>query len=161
MPDPSHLSEKLSGRTIQIYLPDGNPRGVRIAEITSRTIRVVLVPRVRLDVAATRDEIQNVGVYFLIGTDEEASKHLLYVGQAENCLQRIQAHNRKKDFWNAAIAVVSKTQAYTNTHIRYLEWLCHEEAATVGRYKLDNSNAPKRPHISEPVSYTHLRAHET
>lgn len=34
-----------SPRTIQIFLPDGNPRGVRIAEITSRNVKVVLVPR--------------------------------------------------------------------------------------------------------------------
>jgi len=26
-----------SAKTIQIFLPDGNPRGVRVAEITSRT----------------------------------------------------------------------------------------------------------------------------
>jgi hypothetical protein len=33
------------GKTIQIFLPDGNPRGVKIAEFTNRTIQVVLVPR--------------------------------------------------------------------------------------------------------------------
>ncbi len=26
-----------TGKTIQIYLPDGNPRGLKIADITSRT----------------------------------------------------------------------------------------------------------------------------
>ena len=30
---------KSNGKTIQIYLPDGNPRGLKIAEITSRTIQ--------------------------------------------------------------------------------------------------------------------------
>ena len=31
------------GKTIQIFLADGNPRGVKIAEFTSRTIQAVLV----------------------------------------------------------------------------------------------------------------------
>lgn len=140
-----------AAKTIQIFLPDGNPRSVRIAEITNRTIQAILVPRARLDVASAREEIRNVGVYFLVGAGEESDKRVLYVGQAENCLHRLQSHNRKKDFWNIAIAIVSRTQAYTNTHIRYLEWLCHEQASAAGRYSLDNSNAPKRPHISEPV----------
>ena len=161
MIDSENPMRKLSGRTIRIYLPDANPRSVRIAEITSRTIQAVLVPRARLDIASTRDELRSVGVYFLIGSDDEASKQLLYVGQAENCLHRIRSHNRKKDFWNVAIAVVSKTQAYTNTHIRYLEWLCHERAISAGRYRLDNSNVPKKPHIPEPVEADLLDDFET
>ena len=83
MSDIKPAISKLACRTIQIFLPDGNPRGVRIAEITSRTIQAILAPRARLDIAATRDEIQNVGVYFLIGTDEEENKPLLCAGQAE------------------------------------------------------------------------------
>ena len=44
------------GKTIQIFLPDGNPRGVRIAEFTSRTVQVVLFPRAQLDYAYGRQE---------------------------------------------------------------------------------------------------------
>jgi len=28
-----------NGKTIQIFMPDGNPRSIKIAEITSRTIK--------------------------------------------------------------------------------------------------------------------------
>ena len=38
----------MKGKTIQIYLPDGNPRSIKIAEITSRTVQVVLIPRAKL-----------------------------------------------------------------------------------------------------------------
>ena len=55
------------GKTIQIFLPDGNPRGVKIAEFTSRTVQVILVPRAQLDFACSRLEVGNVGIYFLIG----------------------------------------------------------------------------------------------
>ena len=74
---------KTLGKTIQLFLPDGNPRSIKIAEITSRTVQVMLIPRAKLDAAAERDEIKNVGVYFLIGPSGEDRKPLLYVGEAE------------------------------------------------------------------------------
>ncbi len=40
------------GKTIQIFLPGGNPRGVKIAEFTSRTVQAVLVLSARLDYPA-------------------------------------------------------------------------------------------------------------
>ena len=54
-------------KTVQIYLPDGNARGVRIAEITSRTVQAIQIPRSELRTAENREEVQRVGVYFLFG----------------------------------------------------------------------------------------------
>ena len=65
----------LEPKTIQIFLPDGNARSLRIAEITSRTIQVIQVPRSELKAVSQREEVQRVGVYFLVGeADEETSK---------------------------------------------------------------------------------------
>ena len=47
-------------RTIQIFLPDGNARGIRIAEITSRTVRAIQVPRSKIGEAGTRDEVRTL-----------------------------------------------------------------------------------------------------
>lgn len=139
-----------TGKTIQVFLPDGNPRSLKIAEITSRTVQAILFPRAMLDAAAKRDELKNVGLYFLIGTSDEGSKPMLYVGEAEECLTRLKQQNQQKDFWNTAIAVVSKTQYFTKTHVKFLEAYCHEEAKKAGRYKLDQ-NSPTRPHVSESM----------
>ena len=35
----------LRPQTIQIFLPAGDPRGMRVAEITTRIVRVIEVPR--------------------------------------------------------------------------------------------------------------------
>jgi len=35
-------------KTIQIYLPGGDPRGMRVAEITTRIVQVIEVPRTLL-----------------------------------------------------------------------------------------------------------------
>jgi len=139
------------GKTIQIFLPDGNPRGVKIAEITSRTVQAVFLPRSEFNKAANRDELDNVGIYFLIGSSEDEGKPLLYVGEAENCRDRLASHHRRKDFWNVAIAVVSKTAHLTKSHVKYLEWYCCEQAKKAGRYALENTNIPTKAHIPEPV----------
>jgi len=140
-----------TGTTILTFLPDGNPRSLRIAEITSRTVQAILIPRAKMDEAAKRPELKNVGIYFLIGAMDEDSKPLLYVGEAEECLTRLKHQNKQKDFWNTAIAVISKTQYFTKTHIKFLESYCYAEAQKAGRYKLDNPSVPTRPHVSEPM----------
>jgi len=140
---------KQIGKTIQIYLPDGNPRSLKIAEITSRTVSAILIPRPKLDEAAKRDELNSVGVYLLFGSKE--SKPQVYIGEAENCLTRLKQHNKSKDFWSHAVAFISKTHYFTKTHIKFLEWLCCEVATKVNRYGLENSNSPSKPHISESV----------
>ena len=137
------------GKTIQIYLPDGNPRSLKIAEITSRTVSAILIPRSKLDESAKRDELNNVGIYLLFGSDE--SKPQVYIGEAENCLSRLKQHNKSKDFWTHALAFISKTQYFTKTHIKFLEWLCCEVATKANRYSLENGNLPSKPHVSESV----------
>jgi hypothetical protein len=140
---------KQAGKTIQIFLPDGNARGVKIAEITSRTVLSILVPRSELSNISKRDELNNVGVYLLFGQVD--SKPLVYIGEAENCLNRLRQHNKSKDFWTHALVFVSKTQYFTKTHIKFLEWMCFDVANKVDRYILENSNIPTKPHISESV----------
>lgn len=140
---------KQTGKTIQIFLPDGNPRSIKIAEITSRTVLAVLIPRSKLDEAGKRGELDNVGVYLLFGHSD--SKPLVYIGEAENCLNRLRQHNKSKDFWTHTIAFVSKTKYFTKTHIKFLEWLCCEVAQKVNRFTLENGNTPNKPHVSESV----------
>lgn len=139
------------GKTIQIYLPDGNPRGIKVADITSRTVQTALIPRAQLDYACERPEITNVGVYFLVGDASEGQRPLVYVGEAEQCATRLKQHNKEKEFWSTALVVVSKTHHFTKTHVKYLEWHCHEQVQRVGRYRLDNPNIPTKPHTSEPM----------
>lgn len=34
---------KAKGKTIQIFLPDSNPRSIKIADITIRTVQTILI----------------------------------------------------------------------------------------------------------------------
>lgn len=86
------------GVTIQIFLPDGNPRSLKIAEITSRTLQAILIARAKMDAAESRQEVRQCGIYFLIGASDEDSKPLVYVGEAEDTLSRLKQQNKAKDF---------------------------------------------------------------
>lgn len=141
----------MNPKTIQIFLPDGSPRSMRIAEITSRIVKVILVPRNKLSEAEKRDELKNVGIYFLFGESEEKAKSLVYIGEAEDCYQRLKQHNQKKDFWNTAIIVISKTNSFTKSHVKFLESFCYGKAKEIGRCEIENSTIPTQPFITESM----------
>jgi len=148
-------------KTIQIFLPDGNPRSIKIAEITSRTVQAILIPRSKLDFAAKRDELNNVGIYFLISRETEDVKPVIYIGEAENCLKRLSEHNRNNDFWNTVVVIVSSKKDFTKSHIKYLEWFCHQQAEKASRYQINNSTTPTKSHVTESMEADLLDHFET
>ena len=140
-----------TGKTIQIFLPDGNPCGVKIAEFTDGTVQAIFIPRAQLDFACTRRELSGVGLYFLIGGTDDGHVPPTYIGEAEDCAKRLKQHNREKDHWLKAVVCVSKTKGFTKAHVKYLEWYCHQEATAVGKFKVENSSIPTKSHVSEQM----------
>lgn len=138
-------------RTIQIFLPDGNPRGIKIAEFTNGTLQLVLIPRAHLSLACSRPELSRVGLYFLVGETEIGDLPRLYIGEAEDCSARLKEQNKAKDWWGAAIVCSSKVGGLTKAHVKYLEWQCHREASEAKRFQVDNATVPTRSHVPEPV----------
>ncbi|RCN59119.1 GIY-YIG nuclease family protein [Acidiferrobacter thiooxydans] len=138
-------------QTIQIFLPSGDPQGLRVAEITTRIVRVIEVPRSLLADFLKMPEAQQVGVYYLVGPAEEGEGALLYIGQSGAVGTRLAQHNENKDFWNRALVAVSLTNSLTQTHALFLEWLGIRDAKNAGRYALDNGNAGARPHTPAPL----------
>lgn len=124
----------VNAKTIQIYLPEGEPRGLRIAEITTRIVQAIQLPRTKLDQFFCRAEADQIGVYFLFGQSAERVKPVAYVGQTEDLRGRLKNHNANKDFWSSAVVIVSRTQSFTQAHIRYLEWLSLQRATDAQRF---------------------------
>lgn len=87
-----------------------------------------------------REELAHPGVYILLGVDPESGKPLAYIGEAESVSDRIKQH-KSKDYWNAAIAFVSKDENLTKSHIRYLEGRLIQIANAIGRYSIANNQA--------------------
>jgi Domain of unknown function (DUF4357) len=148
-------------QTIQIFLPAGDPRGMRVAEITTRIIRVIEVPRSELSEFLKMPEAQQVGVYYLMGDLSEAGLPRVYIGQSGNVGGRLVNHNQNKDFWNRAFVVISLTNNMTQTHALFLEWFAINAATKAERYNLENGNSGARPHTPAPLEADCHEIHET
>lgn len=150
-----------TAKTIQIFLPSGDPRGLRVAEITTRIVQVIEVPRSRLEEFAEMPESGQVGVYFLFGNDSENDTPQVYVGQTGDLQARLASHNKNKEFWQRALVLISRTNTLTQTHALFLEWHCIKVASDVGRYVLENGNAGSKPHTPAPLEADCLEIFET
>ena len=148
-------------QTIQIFLPSGDPRGMRVAEITTRIVRVIEVPRSQLADFLKMPEAQQVGVYFLMGELSEAGLPRTYIGQSGSVGKRLEQHHQNKDFWNRAFVVISLTNSLTQTHALFLEWLAIAEATKAGRYGLENGNTGSQPYTPAPLQADCHEIHET
>ena len=139
-----------SAKTIQIYLPKGNPRGLRLAEMTTRTVRLIEIPRIHIDDFFVMPEANQVGLYFLVGDTDSIDKPLLYIGQTGDLKRRLNQHH-EKDFWTRAFVMLSTNNSMTQTHALYMEHKAIATAIEVGRYEIKNGNTGNRPHTPDPL----------
>jgi hypothetical protein len=148
-------------KTIQIFLPSGVPHGIRIAEITTRIVQVIEVPRSLLADFLAMEQSSQVGVYFLLGEATEDGDRLVYVGQTGDLRSRLTAHNQKKDFWDRALVLVSRTNTLTQTHALYLEWHALQQIRLAQRFVEENGNSGSKPHTPAPLAAECLEIFET
>lgn len=148
-------------KTIQIFLPGGDPRGIRVAEITTRIVQVIEVPRSLLPEFLKMPESNQVAVYFLFGEAEDGADQTVYIGQTGDLRARLVTHNRTKEFWERALVLISRTNSLTQTHALFLEWHCIQAATKAGRYATENSTNGTKPHSPAPLEADCLEIFET
>src|SRR5210317_1942805 len=98
---------KTFGKTIKLFLIDGEPNGRMTCELSNWTGIAYRIPRILVKDSADREELKNPGVYLLFGRNEEG-KEIVYIGEAETIFDRIKQHLSQKDFWNEVITFISK-----------------------------------------------------
>jgi len=151
----------LTPKTIQIFLPGGDPRGLRVAEITTRIVQLIEVPRALVPDFVKMPESNQVAVYFLFGEARDGVDARVYIGQTGDLRTRLNTHNQKKDFWERALVLVSKTNSLTQTHALFLEWFCLQATRKAGRYVDENGNSGSKPHTPAPLEADCLEIFET
>src|SRR4051794_21935327 len=114
------MNTRLFGKTIRLFLFEGNSNGLVTAELSNWTGKAIKVPRIKLKDYANREELQKPGVYILFGKNENL-KDAAYIGEAEKMIDRLLDHLGKKDFWNEAVVFISKDKYLNKASIRYLE----------------------------------------
>ncbi len=68
------------GKTIQIYLPDGDPKGVKKASITTDKIKIIQIPRALLSENSKLLDFN--GVYVLVDS-LKSEKPEIYIGKGD------------------------------------------------------------------------------
>jgi hypothetical protein len=136
------------GKTIKIFLIDGDPNGRMSCELSNWTGKAYKIPRIKIKDCTDRDDLISTGVYLLFGKDEEG-KDQVYIGEAETILKRLNQHLTQKDFWHETIVFISKDENLNKAHIKYLENRLHDIAKNANRYKIENSITPTQSSISE------------
>jgi hypothetical protein len=151
----------MTSATIKLFLPRGDAKSLRTAEISNWTGKAVAAPRTELDELLQREELDKAGIYILSGVDPVSDSARAYIGEAEVIRDRLKQH-KTKEFWVSAIVFVSKDENLTKAHVRYLENKLIIEAGQVGRFTLEQNQAggaklPESDREDMEVFLSHIR----
>ncbi len=145
------------GKSINIFLMDGEPTGRIKCTLANWTGVAYKIPRTALDLCKERDDLKQSGIYFLFGTSDQTGNNVVYVGQAgarkngEGLLYRLQEHKRNpdKDYWTEAVVFTTSNNSFGPTEISYLENRFCGLALAAKRYDVQNGNDPTHGNITE------------
>jgi hypothetical protein len=130
----------MTSATIKLFLPRGDAKSLRTAEISNWSGKAIAAPRTELDDLLAREELDKAGVYILLGNDPHTNDPRAYIGEAEVIRERLKQH-KTKEFWVSAIVFMSKDENLTKAHVRYLENRLLAEAGQINKFKLDQNQA--------------------
>jgi hypothetical protein len=137
------------GYSIRLFLPDGEPEGLKLIEKTNWSGLGVVCPRSLYATKRARVEFERTGVYLLLG-DGDGVVPDLYIGEADEIRTRLNSHSKEAKFdWRQVVFFVSKDNNLNKAHVRYLEWQLIDLANKANRAKLHNGNAGSKPSLSE------------
>lgn len=133
------------GRSLNLFLVEGSPRGIITAEIGKWSGKAVVAPRTALPKLFKRKESARTGVYLLKGPDiDTGSRMQIYAGESENITARLAKHDSDvaMEFYTHVCWIVSKDDGLTKAHVRYLEARIIEKIKAASRAILLNSTNP-------------------
>lgn len=143
------MTEKRLGFSVRIFIPEGNPEGLKIVEKSNWTGQGIVFPRALFAEARQREELKRTGVYLLWGPGEKGQLPHAYVGEGDSIIFRLDQHAKNKDFWTHCAIFTSKDQNLNKAHVQHLESRLVGLASETKRCTLDNANIPQQPWLSE------------
>ncbi|MBC7348460.1 MAG: GIY-YIG nuclease family protein [Candidatus Aminicenantes bacterium] len=145
----SKANDVSQGFSLRIFMPDGNPDGLKIIEKSNWTGQGILFPRTIYPQVRIKQDLNRTGVYIIWGPDQKGELPRIYIGEGDPVLPRLDQHMRNKDFWTHAVVFISKDLNLNKAHVQYLESRLVKMANEAKRCILDNSNLPQLPSLSE------------
>ena len=136
-------SSQTFGRTIQLFLVDGTPNGLRKATIHGWTGLTFVATGTTFAALTSRPELDRTGISILSGPDAVAvGGTRAYIGSANSVRERIKQSAQQREFWETAIAVTTSDDDLSKGHVEYLEARLIQMAADANRVTLDNGTNP-------------------
>jgi len=136
--------------TLRIFVPDGDPEGVRIIDRMNWTGLGIVFPRGKWTDVCKRPELAKTGIYILVGyPGEDSDLPTIYIGQANGVGNRIESHVQTKDFWDWAVVFVSTNSGLNRAHVTWLEYALVQRAHQIQRCYMENDIKPQEPTLSE------------
>ncbi len=135
--------------SIRVFVPSGDPDGLRLVERTNWTGVGIVFKRTGYKQAANRPEFDRTGIYVLVGTSEDSALPVIYIGEGDPVKSRLNQHYSKKEFWDWAVFFVTKDSSLNKAHVKYLESRLLELAKAAKQSKLDNAGSSLPPTLSE------------
>jgi len=136
--------------TIRIFVPDGDPEGVRLIDRMNWTGLGIVFPREKWPTTKQRLEFSRTGLYILVGYKNETDDlPTIYIGEGDVIRNRIESHFQNKDFWDRAIVFTAANNSLNKAHVKWLEFALVSRATQARRSILDNGNEPQEPALSE------------
>lgn len=135
--------------SLRIFVADGDPDGLRLVERSNWVGKAIVFPRALLPKIKQRVELNQTGVYLLLGPREDGEGEMLYIGEGDPVRPRLESHYAQKDFWNRAVCFVAAPGQLNKAHVQFLEANLVRLAKAAKRLPLDNANHPAEPSLSE------------
>jgi hypothetical protein len=137
--------------TIRIFVPDGDPEGLRIIDRMNWTGLGIVFPRADWPKIRQRSDFSRPGVYILIGYISDDDLPTVYIGQGDVLRARLESHVQNKDFWSKAVVFVSSAASggLNRAHATWLEHALIQRAVSADRSHLENGTEPQAPQLSE------------
>lgn len=132
-----------TSKKLETIYYNGQPDGIRSIRRHLSTITTYVIPRPLLSEAKKISGIIRPGIYYLINENDENKIVQIYIGQTRNGVNRLDDHNRSKDFWNKAIMFLADNKTFSLDMISGLEEYAIVKAQESKRYKVENFVSPK------------------
>lgn len=132
-------------KTIRIFLPEGDPKASKVAEISNELGKVLFCSRKNIDFLRKREERDFTGVYFLF------SQNQAYIGEAEKLFDRLKIHlqDPEKEWFSSIVFFTTKDNSFNKALIKYFESYCIDKAQEANRFPLMNRKSSNKSNISE------------
>lgn len=134
--------------SINLFLKDGDPEGLRIITQLNKTGVGVVFNRSTFTESRKDEHFDKPGVYVLVGALDDSTLPAVYIGEAENIRERLINHNSKLDFWDKAIFFTTSNNSLNKAHVKYLEAKLYAIAQENKSCTIKNTQVPKKAILS-------------